>query len=42
VQIVLVGALDLCGDDLADPQRTAAGEIDCTVDLRRVGLGAAF
>ena len=42
VQVVLVGALDLRGDDLADAQRAAAGEIDRAVNLRRVGLGAAF
>ena len=42
VQIVLVGAFDFGGDDLADLQRTPAGEVDRAVDLRRVRLGAAF
>lgn len=38
VQIVLVGALDLRRDDLADLQRATAGEVDGAVNLRRVGL----
>ena len=38
VQVVLIGALDHRGDDLADLQRAAATEIDRAVDLRRVGL----
>src|SRR5262245_30380846 len=42
VQIVLIGALDLDGRDLAYPQRPAARDIDRAVDLRRVALAAAF
>jgi len=42
VQIVLIRALDFGGDDLADPQRPPAREIDRAVDLRRVGFRAAF
>src|SRR5215510_6555383 len=42
VQIVLIGALDLHGCDLADPQRPAARDIDRTIDLRRVALAAAL
>jgi len=38
VQVVLIGALDLRGDDLADLERAAARQIDRTIDLRRVGL----
>ena len=42
VQVVCVGALDLDGGDLADPQRPAARHIDRAVDLRRVALAAAL
>ncbi len=42
VQIVFVRSLDPGGDDLADPQRTTARDVDRAVDLRRVRLGAAF
>jgi hypothetical protein len=38
VQVVLVRAFDLRGDDLADLQRAAAGKINRAVNLRRVGL----
>ena len=38
VQVVFAGALDFCGDDLADLQRAAARQVDRTIDLRRVGL----
>jgi hypothetical protein len=42
MKIVLVGTFDPGGDDLADPQRTPAGDINRAVDLRGVRLGAAF
>ncbi|KAG5730884.1 hypothetical protein E4T56_gene5711, partial [Termitomyces sp. T112] len=42
VQIVLVGAPDLRGDDLADLQRPAARQIHSAVDLRRIGPGATL
>src|SRR4051812_44030576 len=42
VQVVFVGALDLGGDDVADAQRAAAGDVDVAVDLRRIRLGAAL
>jgi hypothetical protein len=37
VQVVLIRALDLRGDDFADLQRTPAREVDRAVDLGRVG-----
>jgi hypothetical protein len=42
VQIVGVGAFDLRRDDLADAQRTPAGDIDRAIDLRRVRLRTAL
>src|SRR5580704_9838441 len=42
VQIIVVGALDLDRGDLADPQRTAARNIDGAVDLRRVAFAPAL
>src|SRR5580698_1878381 len=42
VQIVFVRALDPGGDDFADAQRPAAGEIDRAIDLRRIRPGAAL
>src|SRR5262245_22360258 len=42
VKIVIVGAFNFDGGNLADPQRPAACDIDSPVDLRRVPLGAAL
>src|SRR6202035_3799356 len=42
VQVVVVGALDLDGGDLAYAQRPVALHIDRAVDLRRVALAAAL
>ena len=42
VQVVFVGALDLDGGDLADPQRPPARHIDRAVDFRCVAPGPAF
>src|SRR5262249_31309592 len=42
VQVVVVGAFDLHGRDLADAQRTAAGDIDRAVDVGRVGAAASL
>src|ERR1700722_6365883 len=42
VQIVGIGAFDLRRDDLADAQRTTAGDIERAIDLRRVGLRTAL
>ena len=42
VQIILIRTLDFGRDDLADLQRPTAGNIDCAVDLRGIGFGAAL
>ena len=42
VQIVWVGPFDFGGDDLADAQRPAAGEVDRAVDLGRVCPGTTL
>src|SRR5262245_22466972 len=42
VQIILIGALDLHGRDLAHPQRPSARDIDRAVDLGCIALAAAL
>src|SRR5437588_2528584 len=42
VQVVFVRSLDFCGDHLANPQRTPAGEVNRAIDLGGVRLRAAL